>query len=178
MGFARPSGRGGSPIDALRLAQNGLLAAFLVTVMVTDWRWTRIPNYLTYPGILIGLALSAFSGWGAVGVTGLLDHGVAVGAAFLLCYPMYALGWMKAGDVKLLMTVGALRGTVFLLAAGLYGSLLGGLLAIALIVGRRLIPPERPQGGRVRTVLRSSIPYGVALGAGGLVALFVDLMAA
>ncbi len=84
MGFARPSGRGGSPIDALRLAQNGLLAAFLVTVMVTDWRWTRIPNYLTYPGILIGLGLSAFSGWGAVGVTGLLDHGVAVGAAFLL----------------------------------------------------------------------------------------------
>ena len=162
-------------MDGLRLAQNGLLAAFLVAVMVTDWRWTRIPNSLTFPGILIGLALSAVSGWGAVGAAGLLDHAVAVGAAFLVCYPLYALGWMKAGDVKLLMTVGALRGTAFLLAAGLYGSLLGGVLAIVLIAGRRLIPPERPGGGRVRTVLKSSIPYGVALGAGGLVALVVDV---
>jgi len=91
---------------------------------------------------------------------------------------MYALGWMKAGDVKLLMAVGALRGTSFLLAAGLYGSLLGGLLAIVLIVSRRLIPPEHPQRGGVRTVLKSSIPYGVALGAGGLVALLLDVAGA
>lgn len=156
--------------------QNVLLAGFLVVVMVTDWRWTRIPNYLTYPGILVGLGLSALSGWGAPGVGGLLDHALAVGAAFLFCYPLYALGWMKAGDVKLLMTVGALRGTAFLLPAALYGSLVGGLLAIALILGRRLIPPERPQAGRVRTVLKSSIPYGVALGAGGLIALLVDVL--
>ncbi len=168
----------GGLIDALRLAQNGLLAAFLVAAMVTDWRWMRIPNVLTYPGILSGLALSALTGWGAPGVGGLLDHAVATAAAFLVCYPMYALGWMKAGDVKLLMTIGALRGTAFLIAAGLYGSLLGGLLAIVLIVGRRLIPPERPQGGRVSTVLKSSIPYGVALGAGGLVALLIDLVSA
>ncbi len=143
--------------------------------MVTDWRWTRIPNYLTYPGIVVGIALSAFSGWGAPGAGGLLDHGVAAGAALLLCQPLYALGWLKAGDVKLLMTIGALRGTAFLLAAGLYGSLLGGLLAIVLILGRRLIPPERPHDGRVRAVLASSIPYGVALGGGGLVALLVDV---
>ncbi|HEV8054542.1 MAG: prepilin peptidase [Chloroflexota bacterium] len=137
-----------------------------------------MPNYLTLPGILIGLALAAFAGWGVPGLGGLLDHVVATGAAFLLCYPMYALGWMKAGDVKLLMAVGALRGTSFLLAAGLYGSLLGGLLAIVLIVSRRLIPPEHPQRGGVRTVLKSSIPYGVALGAGGLVALLLDVAGA
>ena len=58
--------------------QNVLLAGFLVAVMVTDWRWTRIPNYLTYPGILVGLGLSALSGWGAPGVGGLLDHALAV----------------------------------------------------------------------------------------------------
>lgn len=165
------------PIDAIGLAQNGILAAFLIAVMATDWRWTRIPNALTYPGMLVGLALSALTGWGAAGVGGLVDHAVATGAAFLVCYPLYALGWMKAGDVKLLMTVGALRGTAFLFLAGIYGSLIGGLLAIALIAGRRLIPPERPQAGRVRTVLKSSIPYGVALGAGGLVALALDLVA-
>lgn len=165
-------------MDVIRLAQSVLLAGFLVAVMVTDWRWTRIPNVLTYPGILIGLGLAAVMGWGAPGVGGLQDHALATGAAFLVCYPLYALGWMKAGDVKLLMTVGALRGTAFLLPAALYGSLVGGLLAIALILGRRLIPPERPQAGRVQTVLKSSIPYGVALGAGGLIALLLDVISA
>jgi prepilin peptidase CpaA len=153
-----------------------LLVAFLVTVIVTDWKWRRIPNVVTYPAILAGVALSAFAGVGAVGSGGVLDHVAAVVLAFLFSYPLYAAGGLKAGDAKLLMTIGALRGTTFLLGAAVYGALLGGLAAVALIVWKLL---ARPGAGQrrpaLRDVLKSWMPYGVALGAGGLVALVADV---
>ncbi len=146
---------------------------------MTDWRWQRIPNVVTYPAMLVGLAFGAAEGVpGAPLAGGLLDHLVAAVAAFVLLYPLYAPGWMKAGDVKLLMAVGALRGGSFLFYSFFYGSLLGGLLAIALLAARRVSPPEQPAGGRVATAMKSSIPYGVALAAGALVALFTELRAA
>jgi prepilin peptidase CpaA len=175
VGAARRVRQGGAEIDALRLAQNGLLVAFLLTVMVTDWRWQRIPNVVTYPAIAVGLALSALGGIGQVGATGLLDHVAAVVVAFLFCYPFYAAGGLKAGDVKLLMSVGALRGTGFLLLGAFYGAIIGGLVAVAVIVVRRLqrpAPGEEPRA--LRKVLKTWFPYGVALGAGGLLALVVE----
>jgi Flp pilus assembly protein protease CpaA len=82
---------------------------------------------------------------------------------------------MKPGDAKLLMAVGALRGGWFFVYAGMYGAILGGLLAIVLIVGRRLIPPETAQPNPFWHLMRSSIPYGVALGLGALLALGREL---
>ena len=156
-----------------------MLFAFVSIVIVTDWRWQRIPNVVTYPAMLIGLAFGAVEGLpGAPLVGGFLDHLVAAVAAFVLLYPVYAPGWMKAGDVKLLMAVGALRGGSFLFYSFFYGSLLGGLLALVLLAARRVSPPEEPVTGRVTTAMKSSIPYGVALGAGALVALVVELRAA
>ena len=163
-------------MDTLRLVQNVLLVAFLVTVMVTDMRWHRIPNVVTYPTIVLGLGLSAFSGLGSVFGSGFLDHLAAVVLGFALLYPFYAAGGLKAGDVKLLMSVGALRGTQFLLVGTFYGAMIGGIIALVVIVMRRLARPapgEEPN--TMRKVLKSWIPYGVALGAGGLVALAVDL---
>ena len=163
-------------IDELRLLQNVLLVVFLVTVMVTDVRSHRIPNVVTYPTIVIGLALAAFSGLGAVFQSGFLDHLAAVVLGFALLYPFYAAGGLKAGDVKLLMAVGALRGTQLLLVGTFYGAMLGGLIALIVIVLRRFARPapgEEPN--TFRKVLKTWIPYGVALGAGGLIALAVDV---
>ena len=165
----------GNGIDALRLVQNGLLVAFLVTVMVTDFRSHRIPNLVTYPTIVLGLILSALGGLGAIGESGLLDHLTAVVLGFLFLYPFYAAGGLKAGDVKLLMSVGALRGTAFLVVGAFYGAMLGGLIALVVILMRRLARPapgEEPN--TFRKVLGTWIPYGVALGAGGLIALVVE----
>ena len=143
--------------------------------MVTDLRWHRIPNVVTYPVILIGLALSALQGLGAPGGSGLLDHAAAVVLAFLICWPFYAAGGLKAGDAKLLMAMGALRGTAFLLAGAFYGALIGGVVALVVIVARRL-QRTAPDGGpnTMRKVLRTWIPYGVALGAGALLALLLE----
>jgi prepilin peptidase CpaA len=154
-----------------------VLVVLFVTVMYTDWRWLRIPNAVTYPVMLIGLFLGALEAFpGQLFVTGFLDHLVALVLAFALSYPFYAAGGLKAGDAKLLMAMGAVRGVSFLLVAAVYGALLGGVIAIGFIVVRRL----RPAAGEPNTmgkVMKTSMPYGIALGLGGLLALALEAAA-
>ena len=148
----------------------------MAVVIVTDWRWQRIPNQVTYPTMLVGLVLGALEGLSGIGVgapfqDGLLDHLSGLVVAFLVCYPFYAGGGLKAGDAKMLMAVGAVRGAVFLLYAALYGALAGGVLALVLIAFRRIAPPETEVADPFWRLMKSRIPYGVALGIGALIAL-------
>ena len=95
----------GSGMEPLRWAQDVVLVAFVVTIIVTDWRWRRIPNVVTYPTMLVGLALAAIEGFpGQVFQSGLLDHAAGLAIAFFISYPIVALGGMKAGDGKFLRT--------------------------------------------------------------------------
>ena len=148
----------------------------MAVVIVTDWRWQRIPNQVTYPMMLIGLGLGAIEGLTGIGAgepfrEGFLDHLSGIVVAFLVCYPFYAGGGLKAGDAKMLMAIGALRGALFLLYAALYGALAGGALAIVLILFRRIAPPEKEVADPFWRLMKSRIPYGVALGIGALIAL-------
>jgi prepilin peptidase CpaA len=148
----------------------------VLTVIYTDWRWRRIPNVITYPTILAGLGLSVLEGVGSLATGGLIDHAAAVAIAFAVCYPFYASGGMKAGDVKLLMSVGAVRGTLFLLPAALYGALAGGVIALGFIAARRLArPAPGAPPNTLGRILKMWIPYGVALGIGAILALVVEL---
>jgi prepilin peptidase CpaA len=126
--------------------------------------------------MLVGLVLGVFEGLpGALFGGGFLDHLVAIVLAFAFSYPFYAAGGLKAGDAKLLMAIGALRGTSFLLFAAVYGALIGGVLAIGFIAVRRL---RRPADGATPNtmagVMKTSMPYGIALGLGGLLALALE----
>ena len=148
----------------------------MAIVIVTDWRWQRIPNQVTYPTMVIGLVLGALEGLSGIGVgepfqSGFLDHLSGLVVAFLVCYPFYAGGGLKAGDAKMLMAIGAVRGARFLLTAALYGALAGGVLALVLIAMRRLAPPETEIRDPFWRLMKSRIPYGVALGVGALIAL-------
>jgi prepilin peptidase CpaA len=154
---------------SVELVQDFVLAVFALVVMVTDFRWRRIPNVVTYPAMIIGLALAAlqrFPGevFGAPG--GFLDHLVALAAALVLLYPLFSARAMKAGDVKLLMTVGALKGLLFLTWSFVYGAVIGGLVALVYVGVQRLA-----RGRALSDVLRTFIPYGVSLAAGSLLAL-------
>lgn len=125
-------------------------------------------------GLALGLAegVSGDASWlGAPFAGGLVDHAAGLVLGFLVSYPFYAARGLKAGDAKMLMAVGALRGTAFLLPAALYGALAGGVLALVLIGLRRLAPPEAEVADPFWRVMKSRIPYGVALGIGALLAL-------
>ncbi|MBI2773340.1 MAG: prepilin peptidase [Chloroflexi bacterium] len=143
-------------------------------VIYTDWRWQRIPNEITYPTMLVGLIVGLGEGIpGSPFADGFLDHLAGLVLALAVCRPFYASGGLKAGDAKMLMAIGALRGSLFLLSAALYGALAGGVLALVLIAARRLAPPETEVRDPFWRVMKSRIPYGVALGIGALIALAI-----
>ena len=149
--------------------------AFVVAVVYTDWRYRRIPNAFTYPVMLAGLVLGAVEALpGEAFVNGLIDHVAGLVVGFLVAYPFYAMGGLKAGDGKYLMAVGAMRGLGLLLVGAVYGALLGGVIALGFIAVRRL----RPANGATASmggVMKTWIPYGVALGLGTLLALALKL---
>ena len=148
-----------------------MLVVLFFVVMYTDGRWLRIPNAVTYPTMLVGLVLGAFEAFpGTLFGTGLIDHLAGLVLAFGLSYPFYAAGGLKAGDAKLLMAIGAVGGTSFLLVSTVWGALIGGVLAVGFIAVRRFRARGSAEGDMSK-VMKSSMPYGIALALGGLVAI-------
>jgi prepilin peptidase CpaA len=103
-----------------------VLALVLLIAVVTNLRKQKIYNWLTLPAIVVGAAVNGIvSGW-----HGLLFsvEGIAVGSAWLLLFILR--GATGAGDVKLLMAVGAFMGPLFTGWTLLYCALAGGVLAV------------------------------------------------
>jgi prepilin peptidase CpaA len=101
----------------------------------TDWRWRRIPNWLTVPGLVVGIGANAFTqGWAGV-KSSLL--GVALGLALLL--PLVLVRSLGAGDWKLSGALGAFVGPERLIAILLGTILVAGLIAVVLIIARKRV---------------------------------------
>lgn len=97
---------------------------------VTDLRSRRIPNWLVFPFLIAGFAVS---GW-RHGLNGLTQSaaGLVVGAALfgLLCL----MGGMGMGDVKLCGAIGAWVGPSQMLVALVMTGIAGGIIAVGLAV--------------------------------------------
>lgn len=121
----------------------------LVTLSSTDFDRRRIPNVVTYPAALAAMAVC----WAWPDRT-IAEVAVGGGAALAVAL---VLGFMRfgGGDLKLVVLMGLLLGWRGLLPALLYGFLLGGLVAMVLLV----------RSGR-----RSTFAYGpyLAIGAGAV----------
>ena len=107
----------------------------------TDWRWRRIPNWLTVSSLAAGIALNSVVGKWAGAKTSLL--GAALGLGLLL--PFVLLRSLGAGDWKLVGALGAFLGPERLLDVLFVAALLAGLMAVILIVWK----------GRARQALRN-----------------------
>jgi prepilin peptidase CpaA len=132
--------------------------AFGVSLLggVHDLLTKRIPNWLTFPAMALGLAAQLwFFSW-----AGLLDGtlGLALGCA--LFFPIYAFGYMGAGDVKLLMAIGAWIGWSGCWAVAVGSVLLGAAYALAEITLR----------GRLRAVIINTYLFLRSVLVPGLVA--------
>lgn len=114
------------------------LLALVAAAGVFDLLSRRIPNRLLLLAWAAALPLQA--GLGGPALLGALG-GAAVG--LLLFLPLYLLRGMAAGDVKLLATVGAFAGPGATFQIGVLAWCVGGVMALAIIVGR----------GRVRAAL-------------------------
>ncbi|MGE5559837.1 MAG: prepilin peptidase [Chloroflexota bacterium] len=116
---------------------SGLVAAW-VTIFVgivaffTDIDSRIIPNALTVPAIIAGLALAAATGRLASSLLGL----AVCGGGFLII-GLIGAGKLGGGDIKLAAAIGAILGLKAGAAAVLAGVIAGALIGIALIAFRR-----------------------------------------
>lgn len=106
-----------------------LLAAVLGTAVVTDLRSSRIPNWLTFSTMGIGILIQAWIG----GLTGALSSlaGCFLGMGlFLLPYACRAIG---AGDVKLVAAIGSILGPAAVVSVAALSVLAGGIYALSVM---------------------------------------------
>ncbi len=105
----------------------------LVVAAVIDGMKLKVPNWITFPMILTGwvysVALSPYAGWEGLGYSLL---GTAVGLALLM--PLYAIGGMGAGDVKLLAGVGAWMWGSITCYAFAVSTIVGGVIAVGMVL--------------------------------------------
>jgi len=141
----------------------------------TDWRSRRIPNWLTVPGLLVGIAANAVAGgWG-----GLKTSLLGAGLGLLVLLPFVFIRSLGAGDWKLAGALGAFLGWRAL-ADVLMGSVfVAGIMALGLVIYKRRMKETLRNIGRLLASMftlrmpgdevsldnpRSlKVPYGVAL---------------
>lgn len=105
-----------------------LTIAFIATV--TDILYNKIYNWLTLPAMVLGLLAGAYYHGGL----GLLQAFFGLAAGLLLYGWMFAIRVMGAGDVKLLMAMGALGGGLFAIDVAIVGILVGGVMALGILI--------------------------------------------
>jgi prepilin peptidase CpaA len=110
-----------------------LVTVLLVVAAVIDGYKLKVPNWLTFPMILSGWIFCTVTH----GPNGLVESliGTVVGLGLLL--PAYAIGGMGAGDVKLLMGVGAWMGARDTFWAFFVSAVVGGVIALLMVAYHR-----------------------------------------
>jgi prepilin peptidase CpaA len=110
-----------------------LTAAVALTAGVTDWRWRRIPNWLTVPAAAVGILLNSVAWRWA----GLKSSAEGLGLGLLLLFPFVLIRALGAGDWKLAGAVGAFLGPNELLVVLALGVVIAGVMALVLVIQKR-----------------------------------------
>lgn len=161
-----------------------LLVPLAVAVIYYDVRFRRIPNVLVLAALVAGLAINiSFSG-----LAGAFSSLSGLALAFVPMFLLHVFGAMGAGDVKLFASIGAVVGIALVPTTFVVVVMLGALLAVYSMVRsgtvmttmhgvlrifagvlpgwempRFSVPPDR----------RHTIPYGVAIMLGSLIAVTI-----
>lgn len=159
------------------------MICILLICLITDLKSRKIYNIILFPGFLLSWSVHVFAeGWSGIGYSLL---GTFIG--ILILFIPFAMGGMGAGDVKLLGLIGAWKGIQFVIFTSIYMALIGGVIALAILLFQKGWF-QRMKGifyffvflrqGKVRTewvhsgVGKITYPYGVAIVAGAFCSLW------
>jgi leader peptidase (prepilin peptidase)/N-methyltransferase len=132
-------------------------AVFLVAIAIYDARWQRIPNRAVYPAVAAAIVLAFFQPngpWWSFILAGLF------GGFLLFAIAFASRGGLGLGDAKLAVLIGLMSGWPSVIAALFIGFAGGAVVGVGLLASGRI--------GR-----RDPMPFGPALAAGALAAIFV-----
>ena len=170
----------------MNVALNFTVVAVVGLAAFFDIKERRIPNWVVLLGFCGAVLLALLQGSNQLII-------VVVGffAGILALLVPFALGWLGAGDVKLFAAVGALLGYMALPRVFFYSCIVAGiiaLLALAMgyvneisfkrfwtdckfffLAGRSGLPKTMPVKPGAY-----SVPWGVAIGAGTIMAYYFD----
>jgi prepilin peptidase CpaA len=110
-----------------------LVAITLIVAAYIDGKQLRVPNWLTFPMVIAGFIYNGT----AFGLTGLQAALYGAGAGLICLLPLYAVGGMGAGDVKLMAGVGAWLGASVTFSAFCVSTVVGGLMAVVMVIRRK-----------------------------------------
>ncbi len=134
-----------------------LFACVLIVLFAIDLEHHLLPNVITLPGIVVGLAFSTMV------APGLVDAliGTVLGGAILWLigeayYRYSGVEGMGGGDVKMLAMIGAFLGWKLVILTLVFSSFAGALVGVAVIAIRR--------GG-----MKYALPYGTFLSLAAMV---------
>jgi Flp pilus assembly protein protease CpaA len=153
---------------SLGLIQTAILVVVCAAAAATDLRTHRIPNWLTLPAMAIGLAMAGLPGWKSMVVCV-----VVVVAVLSVAIALHAVGVWGGGDGKLVGAVAALKGLTFVAEAMVWTFLIGGLVALCILIRKgSLIPTLRAIVSRdVSPLQPRRIAFGPLIAGGVAVAL-------
>ena len=157
-------------MSTIEIISTILVAVFTATAAVIDSRTRRLPNWLTGPAVLLGLAFHTATG--GLSSLGLSLAGMATG--FGILFVLWLIGGSGGGDVKLMAAVGAWVGSTPILIVFFLSALVAGF-AGTFVLGVRTVergwhrvrPVFDPMNKKIRrpTVEKKSrrrlLPYAV-----------------
>jgi prepilin peptidase CpaA len=160
------------------------VSAVLVEAAVIDGRQLRVPNWLTFHFVAGGLAYACWMG----GREALLWSLAGTGVGLVTLLPLYAIGGMGAGDVKLMAGMGAWIGPWLTLGAFVSSALVGGVFGLAMMIasgdlihhwvmfqtiGTEIISIRDPSRLAERAGARKKdmmlLPYGIPIAVGSII---------
>jgi leader peptidase (prepilin peptidase)/N-methyltransferase len=135
-----------------------LFACALIVLFAIDLEHHLLPNVITLPGIVVGLAFSALLPPGLVdALIGVVAGGGVLWLIGEAYYRYSGQEGMGGGDVKMLAMIGAFLGWKLMVLTLVLSSVLGSVVGLLVIVFKR--------GG-----MKYALPYGTFLSLGALVA--------
>jgi leader peptidase (prepilin peptidase)/N-methyltransferase len=142
------------------LVSRVLFGCAMIVLFMIDLEHQILPNVITLPGIVAGLAFSVVTPPGPRDAfIGALAGG---GILFLIAEAWYRLRGVEAmgmGDVKMLAMIGAFLGWPLMIVTLFLSSTVGSLISVGLMASKK-------------ATWTTAVPYGVFLAAGAVAAMF------